>query len=125
LLVFPITLIGPRMLTPKAVQANYEQKLNESALLGMVQENVAAQAVIKAFSLQRIMFGFFSFRNDETRHRMASAAFLSTIVERTVTISVLLLHLVVLALGAYLASKGQITIRTFVAVESALWEVAY
>jgi ATP-binding cassette subfamily B protein len=28
LLVFPITLIGPRMLTPKAVQANYEQKLN-------------------------------------------------------------------------------------------------
>jgi ABC-type multidrug transport system fused ATPase/permease subunit len=41
LLVFPITLIGPRILTPKAVQANYEQKLNESALLGMVQENVA------------------------------------------------------------------------------------
>ena len=53
LLVFPITLIGPRILTPKAVQANYEQKLNESALLGMVQENVAAQAVVKAFSLQR------------------------------------------------------------------------
>ncbi|MFL6810120.1 MAG: ABC transporter transmembrane domain-containing protein, partial [Bradyrhizobium canariense] len=95
LLVFPITLIGPRMLTPKAVQANYEQKLNESALLGMVQENVAAQAVIKAFSLQRRMFGFFTFRNDETRNRMASAAFLSTMVERTVTISVLLLHLVV------------------------------
>ena len=30
LLVFPITLIGPRILTPKAVQANYEQKLNEA-----------------------------------------------------------------------------------------------
>src|SRR5437016_12907185 len=52
LLVFPITLIGPRILTPKAVQANYEQKPNESALLGMVQENVAAQAVVKAFSLR-------------------------------------------------------------------------
>src|ERR1041385_7791904 len=90
LLVFPITLIGPRILTPKAVQANYEQKLNESALLGMVQENVAAQAVIKAFSLQRRMFGFFTFRNDETRGKIASAAFLSTMVERTVTISVLL-----------------------------------
>ena len=59
LLVFPITLIGPRLLTPKAVQANYEQKLNESALLGMVQENVAAQAVVKAFSLQRRAFGWF------------------------------------------------------------------
>jgi ATP-binding cassette, subfamily B, bacterial len=125
LLVFPITLIGPRMLTPKAVQANYEQKLNESTLLGMVQENVAAQAVIKAFSLQRRMFGFFTFRNDETRNRMASAAFLSTMVERTVTISVLLLHLVVLAIGAYLATKGQITIGTFVTFESAFWEVSY
>ncbi|MHC2377227.1 ABC transporter ATP-binding protein [Bradyrhizobium liaoningense] len=125
LLVFPITLIGPRILTSKAVQANYEQKLNESALLGMVQENVAAQAVIKAFSLQRKMFGFFSLRNDETRNKIASAAFLSTMVERTVTISVLLLHLVVLAIGAYLATKGQITIGTFVTFESAFWEVSY
>ncbi|TCU76534.1 ATP-binding cassette subfamily B protein [Bradyrhizobium sp. R2.2-H] len=125
LLVFPITLIGPRILTSKAVQANYEQKLNESALLGMVQENVAAQAVIKAFSLQRKMFGFFTLRNDETRNKIASAAFLSTMVERTVTISVLLLHLVVLAIGAYLATKGQITIGTFVTFESAFWEVSY
>ncbi|WFU28395.1 ABC transporter ATP-binding protein [Bradyrhizobium sp. CB1717] len=125
LLVFPITLIGPRILTPKAVQANYEQKQNEAALLGMVQENIGAQAVIKAFSLQRKMFGFFSFRNDETRNRIASAAFLSTMVERTVTISVLMLHLVVLAIGAYLATKGQITIGTFVTFESAFWEVSY
>src|SRR3954470_8512313 len=125
LLVFPITLIGPRLLTPKAVQANYEQKLNESSLLGMVQENVAAQAVVKAFSLQRRMFGFFTLRNNQVRDKTASAVFLSTMVERSVTISVLLLHLVVLAIGAYLATKGQITIGTFVTFESAFWEVSY
>jgi len=125
LLVFPITLIGPRILTPKAVQANYEQKLNESALLGMVQENVAAQAVIKAFNLQRRALGWFTMRNNDTRRKIAAATFLSTMVERTVTISVLLLHLVVLALGAYLATKGQITIGTFVTFESAFWEVSY
>jgi ATP-binding cassette subfamily B protein len=125
LLVFPITLIGPRILTPKAVQANYEQKLNESALLGMVQENIAAQAVVKAFNLQRRTLGWFTMRNDEARRKIASAAFLSTMVERTVTISVLLLHLVVLAIGAYLATKGQITIGTFVTFESAFWEVSY
>src|SRR5579871_6802301 len=107
LLVFPITLIGPRILTPKAVQANYEQKLNESSLLGLVQENIAAQPVIKAFSLHRRTFGWFTMRNDEARRKIASAGFLSTMVERTVTTAVLLLHLVVLALGAYLATKGQ------------------
>ncbi len=125
LLVFPITLIGPRILTPKAVQANYEQKLNESSVLGMVQENVATQAVIKAFMLQRKMLGWFTLRNDEARRKIASAVFLSAMVERTVTIAVLLLHLVVLALGAYLATKGQITIGTFVTFESAFWEVSY
>jgi ATP-binding cassette, subfamily B, bacterial len=125
LLVFPITLIGPRILTPKAVQANYEQKLNESTLLGMVQETVATQAVVKAFMLQRRTLGWFTMRNDDARRKIASAAFLSTMVERTVTISVLLLHLVVLAIGAYLATKGQITIGTFVTFESAFWEVSY
>ncbi|MBV9566230.1 MAG: ABC transporter ATP-binding protein [Bradyrhizobium sp.] len=125
LLVFPITLIGPRVLTPKAVQANYEQKLNEAALLGMVQENIAAQAVIKAFTLHRRTFGWFAMRNDAARAKVASAMFLSTMVERTVTIAVLLLHLVVLAIGAYLATKGQITVGTFVTFESAFWEVSY
>jgi len=125
LLVFPITLIGPRILTPKAVQANYEQKLNEATLLGMVQENIATQAVVKAFMLQRKTLGWFTMRNDDARRKIAAAAFLSTMVERTVTISVLLLHLVVLAIGAYLATKGQITIGTFVTFESAFWEVSY
>ncbi|MHC2251827.1 ATP-binding cassette subfamily B protein [Bradyrhizobium embrapense] len=125
LLVFPITLIGPRILTPKAVQANYEQKQNEAALLGMVQENVAAQAVVKAFNLQRRALGWFTLRNRDVRAKAASAMFLSTMVERTVTIAVLLLHLVVLAIGAYLATKGQITVGTFVTFESAFWEVSY
>jgi ATP-binding cassette subfamily B protein len=46
-------------------------------------------------------------------------------VERSVTIAVLLLHLVVLAIGAYLATKGQISIGTFVTFESAFWEISY
>lgn len=125
LLIFPITLIGPRILTPKAVQANYDQKLSEASVLGMVQENIAAQAVIKAFSLQRRTMGWFRLRNNETRDRIAAATFLSTMVERSVTVAVLLLHLVVLAIGAYLATKGQITVGTFVTFESAFWEVSY
>ena len=125
LLVFPITLIGPRILTPKAVQANYEQKVNESAILGVVQENIGAQMVVKAYGLQRKALGWFNFRNDAARRSMAQATFLSTMVERTVTISVLLLHLVVLAIGAYLATIGKISIGTFVTFESAFWEISY
>jgi ATP-binding cassette, subfamily B, bacterial len=125
LFIFPITLIGPRILTPKAVQANYEQKVNESSILGVVQENVGAQAVVKAFSLQRRALGWFSLRNHAARASMIRATFLSTMVERTVTISVLMLHLIVLAIGAYLATTGQISVGTFVTFESAFWEISY
>jgi ATP-binding cassette, subfamily B, bacterial len=125
LLIFPITLIGPRILTPKAVRANYDQKLNEAAILGVVQENVATQMVVKAFGLQRRALGWFRLRNDDARRTLWAASFLSTMVERTVTISVLLLHLCVLGIGAYLATNGQITIGTFVTFESAFWEVSY
>ncbi len=125
LLIFPITLIGPRFFTPKAVQSNYEQKVNKSSILGVVQENIAAQMVVKAFQLQRRTLGWFRLRNDATRDSMARATFLSTMVERTVTISVLLLHLVVLAIGAYLATTGQISVGTFVTFESAFWEISY
>ena len=125
LLVFPITLIGPRILTPKAVVAGYDQKVNESATLGLVQENIATQAVIKAFNLQSRARDWFTLRNQETRRKIAAATFLSSMVERTVTIAVLLLHLVVLGIGAYLATKGQITIGTFVTFESAFWEISY
>lgn len=125
LLIFPITLIGPRILTPKAVQANYDQKVNEASILGVVQENIAAQMVVKAFGLHRRALGWFMRRNEDTRITMARATFLSTMVERSVTVSVLLLHLVVLAIGAYLATKGQISIGTFVTFESAFWEISY
>jgi len=125
LLIFPVTLVGPRILTPKAVQANYEQKVNEAAILGMVQENIGTQLVVKAFGLQRKALGWFTFRNLNARRSIADATFLSSMVERTVTVSVLLLHLVVLGIGAYLATKGQITVGTFVTFESAFWEISY
>ena len=125
LLVFPITLIGPRILTPKAVQANYEQKLNEfvAARHGAGERRGAGgdQGVQPAAPHVRLVH----VRNNQVRDKTASAVFLSTMVERSVTISVLLLHLVVLAIGAYLATKGQITVGTFVTFESAFWEVSY
>jgi ATP-binding cassette, subfamily B, bacterial len=47
------------------------------------------------------------------------------LVERSVTISVLALHLVVLALGAYLVWNETIQLGTFVAFETLFWELSY
>src|SRR5262245_9957608 len=47
------------------------------------------------------------------------------LVERSVTLSVMLLHLLILAVGAWLALNGKISIGTLVTFESVFWEMSY
>jgi len=47
-LVFPLSLLGPRIFAPRASAASYERKQRESHVLTAVQENLDAHAVVKA-----------------------------------------------------------------------------
>ncbi len=125
MLIFPLTLLGPRFIAPRAVRASYDQKVNEAATLSVVQENIGAQTVVKAFGLQRQSLGWFNTRNRVLRGVMARATFLNTMVERSITISVLMLHLLVFGIGAYLTFTDQITLGTFITFESVFWEISY
>ncbi len=126
LLVFPITLIGPAHPDAEggAGQLRAEAQRSGAARHGAGERRGpgGGQGVQPAAQHVRLVHAAAT-RRRASRPRPPS--FLSTMVERTVTISVLLLHLVVLAIGAYLATKGQITIGTFVTFESAFWEVSY
>ena len=125
LLIFPIALIGPRLLAPSAITASYDLRRAQAAALGTVQEQIAAQTVVKAFGLQRITRRWFGRRNDELRGTMARATFLTTMVERSVTIAVLLLHLILFGIGAWLTFQNYISIGIFVTFESVFWEISY
>ena len=125
LLIIPIALIGPRLLTPKAVAASYEVKRAQAGELGVVQENIGAQPVVKAFGLVRISQLWFGQRNSVLRAAQSRSTFLNTMVERSITIVVLWLHLIVLAIGAYLTFNDVITVGTFVAFEAVFWEITY
>lgn len=124
-LIFPLVLIGPKIITPKAVEASYAVKQAQAGELGVVQENVGAQTVVKAFGLQGISSRWFLARNSVLRAAQQRSTFLNTMVERSITIAVLWLHLLVLAIGAYLTFSGVITVGTFVAFESVFWEITY
>jgi len=125
LLIIPVALIGPRLLTPKAVVASYEVKRAQAGELGVVQENIGAQPVVKAFGLVRISQLWFGQRNSVLRAAQARSTFLNTMVERSITIVVLWLHLIVLAIGAYLTFNDVISVGTFVAFEAVFWEITY
>ncbi len=125
LLIIPIALIGPRLLTLKAVAASYEVKRAQAGELGVVQENIGAQPVVKAFGLVRVSELWFGQRNSVLRAAQSRSTFLNTMVERSITIVVLWLHLIVLAIGAYLTFNDVITVGTFVAFEAVFWEITY
>ena len=125
LLLFPIAIIGPRMLAPKAVDASYEVKKNEAAALGVTQEVITSIGVVKAFGLQKKTIGWYRAKNAMIRSSMFRMLWINGLVERSVTISVLALHLLVLALGAYLVWHETIQLGTFVAFETLFWELSY
>lgn len=125
LLIFPLTLIGPRLIAPRAVEANYQLNRREAAMLAVASETVGAQPLVRAFGLQGIASAWYRRRNDAARHMATQVRFLDALVERSVTISVLLLHLLVFGVGALLAYDGVISIGTFVAFEAVFWELSY
>ncbi len=125
LLIFPIALIGPKLIAPKAIEATYQLKRAQAGALGTVNEQIAAQSVVKAFGLQRITRRWFVRRNEAVRIAQTRATFLTTMVERSVTIAVLLLHLVVFGIGAWLTYHGHISLGAFVTFEGVFWEISY
>jgi ATP-binding cassette subfamily B protein len=125
MLIWPLTLIGPRIFSPRAVAATYRKKQLEAETLNIVQENVLAQPVIKVFGLQAIAKAWLRRRSIPLAASSVQVNFLSAMVERSVATAVLLLHLVILGFGAWLAFHKRITIGTLVTFENVFWELSY
>ncbi len=125
LLIWPLTMIGPKLLSGPTVSATYRKKELEAATLAIVGENTSAQPVIRAFGLRGIAHIWFRRRTVPLAETSARVNFLAAMAERSVTIAVLLLHLLILGLGAWLAFGKRITIGTLVTFESVFWELSY
>jgi len=55
MLIWPLSLAGPKLLSSKAVSATYEKKQHQAAALSIVQENVAAQPLIRVYGLSSVV----------------------------------------------------------------------
>lgn len=125
MLIWPLTLLGPKFFSPRAVAATYQKKQLEAETLSVVQENVVAQPVVKAFGLQFISINWFRQRNTSLSQTSARVSLLNAMVERSVSTAVLLLHILILGFGAWLTFHKKITIGTLVTFESVFWELSY
>lgn len=118
MLIWPLTLLGPRFVSPHASLASYRYKTEEAKVLSYVEENLSAQEVIKAFALERHAVAGFRRQAGLLMQRGARMGFLSGSVERSAFIGISLFQVLVIAVGAYLAYLGQITVGTFVSFQA-------
>jgi len=125
MLVWPFCLIGPQALAPRATVASYQRKQEEADTITLVQENVSAQGVVKAYSLERPAITSFGKRNANLSRSSVRLSFLSALMERSAGIGILVLQVLIISVGAYMAFKGYLTIGTLVSFQALFLMLSY
>ena len=125
LLIFPLSVAGAVMFSSRAVDASYDRRKAEAGALSVLQESVLAHQLVRVFDLSRFTAGWYRERSRRLAVATGRATVFTVLLERSVGIGVLLLHLIILAAGAYLAYHRRITLGTFVTFESVFWELSY
>lgn len=123
--IWPLSLLGPRMVTPIAMRSSYEKKKLESVTLSAIQESVMAQPIVKAFGLEVPMIADFSRHNTNLFKSSVRFGFLSSLVERSAGTSILLLNVVIIGVGALRVFQGHLSVGSFVSFETVFLTLSY
>ena len=124
-LIWPLALLGPRYLAPRATEASYRYKEEEGRVLAAVQETAAGRPVIRAFGLEQRMEQTFLERIDALMARGIRLGFLGSLLERSSGMGVMILQVIVLGVGGTLVYRGRITIGALVAFQSLFMAMSY
>ncbi len=111
----PLTLIGPRGLGPRATQAGYERKQDEARMANLVQENVAAQAVVRALGLADSALARFREGLGTLARSSVRAGVRGSLVGRATEAAMNLIQLLAIGAGAVLAFRGHLSVGTLIA----------
>ena len=129
MLVFPLSLFGPRIFAPRASAASYERKQRESHVVTAVQETLDAHAVVKAFGLEPRMHAHFQERLRDLADSSVRVSFFSALVERSAGSSILALQVLVMGVGVYMTFNETLTLGSLVSFQSLFltlsWSLSY
>ena len=110
----PFSVIGPRLLGPRATQTGYERRTAEGQMMSTAQETIGGHLVIRAFGLQRLSQERFEQRLSTLARASQRAGFLQRLVARTSYIGVTFGQLAVIGAGTFLVFQEQMTVGTLI-----------
>jgi ATP-binding cassette subfamily B protein len=117
-LLCPICALGPRLLARRAVHAAADKRARDVAVLSIVQETISAPALIQTFSLGQLFTQSFRSRNDHLLEASIRVGFLTSLMDKSSTLGALLLQVIVMAIGGWMAYRGTISIGTFASFQA-------
>lgn len=124
-LIWPIVLLGPRLIAPKAAAAAYAKKGIETEILAQIEETIAARREVKAYGLEDFSRTRFGSVLDRFSSRTVDASFLGFLIERSTVISICVLQVVVVAAGSIMAFYGKISVGSLVTFLSLYWNLGW
>jgi ATP-binding cassette subfamily B protein len=116
-LLWPWIILAPRTVTARVTRASEACREDEKGVLGAFRENLLAQAIIRAFSLEQMGLSGFRKRNDVLSRSTMRAGLLSAFMERFTGAGILSIQTFLLVLSAWLAFEKQMTAGTLVALQ--------
>jgi ATP-binding cassette, subfamily B, bacterial len=109
IVLLPLSIVGPRVLSPHAARYSYTAKTRIGDLGTHMQENLANQIVLRVFGLA----GTARRRFDERNERIMDAAWRYNVTSyyshRIPSIVIDLIELAMLALGGWMVVRGELT----------------
>ena len=107
--LLPLALIGPRILSPRAVRESYATRTGIGDLATHLHENLANQIILRVFGLSKMAEGRFAERNRRIVHTARRYNIFSYYSHRIPYLVVELLELLMLALGGWMVVRGGLT----------------
>jgi ATP-binding cassette subfamily B protein len=114
MLGLPLCVVAPKILGTRALRVGHALRVEQATLSSTIQENLAAQQIVKAFSLKDSVLAGFEGQADRAARLATRFNFLSYVTERSPNIGMLLFNVLLISGGAYLAYKGLLSIGSLV-----------
>ncbi len=116
-ILWPWALLSPRAMAPKSSRAKHESLQHETGVLNVVEESLAAQAIVRAFGIEHLGSNAFRSRNDVLTRSAMKAGLWSSFVERFTGAGILLEQIFVLGLSLWLVFNREMSVGSMVAVQ--------
>ena len=123
LLLLPLVIIGPRLLGARTNKANYKRQQDLAKVVSTVEENIAAQPVVKVFGLQMLMVNRFKKEIAQLYKSIVRAEFLNGLQGSMMTASGHSLLILAIGFSAVMAVRGNLSVGAVVAIFELLWFV--